>query len=134
MNVIKEVNHKHCVITSYDNAIVKIRFKEDADFKLEDAIEANQTMFNLAEGNPFLSLVDSIDVRGQISNEALNHFANHSLTKGVRVAEAIVINSLHNRILANFYLKFSKSHNPVKVFSKMEPAIVWLLDEYKRKI
>lgn len=134
MNVLKEVNHNHCVITSYDNAIVKIRFNEDADFKLEDAIEANQTMVNLAEGQSYLSLVDSINVRGQITTEALNHFANHPLTKGVRVAEAIVIDSLHNRILANFYLKFSKSHNPVKVFSKMDPAIKWLLDEFKKQL
>lgn len=131
MNFIREIDHNKCVITLYDNSIVKIRFKDGVKFELEDAVEANQTMFDLAKGKPFLSLVDSVDVRGEISNEALEHFAKHPLTKGIRRAEAIVINSLHNRILANFYLKFSKSHNPVKVFSRMEPAVKWLLESYK---
>ena len=132
MNFITEVDLEKCVITLYDNRIVKIRFKDGIAFELHDAIEANQTMFNLAKGNTFLSLVDSINVRGEISNEALNHFAKHPLTKGVRVAEAIVIDSLHNRILANFYVKFTKSHNPVKIFSKMDSAIKWLLEELKK--
>lgn len=133
MNSIKELNLEKCVITLYDNRIVKIRFKDGVNFELNDAIEANQAMFDLAEGKPYLSLVDSIDVRGEISNDALNHFAKHPLTRGVRTAEAIVINSLHNRILANFYVKFTKSHNPVKIFSKMDAAINWLLDTYNMK-
>ncbi|MGE3652523.1 MAG: hypothetical protein AB7G22_00250 [Flavobacteriales bacterium] len=131
--MIKELNLGKCVITLYDNHIVKIRFKDGVNFELNDAIEANQAMFDLAEGKPYLSLVDSIDVRGEISNDALNHFAKHPLTRGVRTAEAIVINSLHNRILANFYVKFTKSHNPVKIFSKMDAAINWLLDTYNMK-
>ena len=132
MNFVKEIDLEKSVITLYDNRIVKIRFKDGVDFHLDDAIIANQTMFDIANGDPFLSLVDTINVRGQISNEAMNHFAKDSLTKGVRIAESIVVDSLHNRILANFYLKFVKSHNPVKVFNNMDKAIVWLLDIYKK--
>jgi hypothetical protein len=132
MNFIKEINLEKSVISLFDNRIVKIRFKDGVDFVLEDAIIANQTMYDLAEGNPFLSLVDTINVRGQISKDAMEHFAKDTLTKGVRFAEAIVVDSLHNRILANFYLKFTKSHNPVKVFNKMDKAIEWLLDIYDK--
>jgi hypothetical protein len=89
-------------------------------------------MFDLVEGKPFLSLVDTINVRGQISKDAMEHFAKDPLTKGVRVAEAIVVNSLHNRILANFYLKFTKSHNPVRVFNNMDKAIIWLIETYAK--
>lgn len=133
MDFVKEIEHDKCVITLYNNCIVKIRFKDCISFELEDAIEANQTMFNIADGTPYLSLVDSINIRSEISNEAMLHFAKHPLTKGVRVAEAIIINSLHNRILANFYAKFTKSHNPVKVFSKMDNGIKWLLEVYKKE-
>ncbi len=132
MNFIKEIDLEKSVISLFDNKIVKIRFKDGVDFILQDAIIANQTMFNLAEGLPFLSLVDTINVRGQISKEAMEHFAKDSLTKGVRVAEAIVVDSLHNRILANFYLKFTKSHNPVRVFNNMDKAINWLLETYAK--
>lgn len=134
MNIIKEIDLEKSVITLYDNRIVKIRFKNMVDFVLDDAIIANQTMFDVVDGNPFLSLVDTLDVRGQISNDAMNHFAKDPLTKGVRVAEAIVVDSLHNRILANFYLKFVKSHNPVKVFNNMDKAVVWLLETYKNTV
>ncbi|MBI2279955.1 MAG: hypothetical protein HYU68_04600 [Bacteroidetes bacterium] len=134
MDFIKEIDLEKAAITLYDNRIVKIRFKDGVDFQLNDAIIANQTMFNIAEGKPFLSLVDTIDVRGQMSNEAMKHFAKDPLTKGVRVAEAIVVDSLHNRILANFYIKFVKSHNPVKVFNNMDKAIAWLLETYKNTV
>lgn len=132
MNFIKEIDLEKSVISLFDNKIVKIRFKDGVDFILEDAIIANQTMFDLAGGLPFLSLVDTIDVRGQISKKAMEHFAKDALTKGVRVAEAIVVDSLHNRILANFYLKFTKSHNPVRVFNSMDKAINWLLETYAK--
>ncbi|MBE7443217.1 MAG: hypothetical protein HS119_12285 [Flavobacteriales bacterium] len=132
MNFIKEIELEKSVISLFDNRIVKIRFKDGVDFVLEDAVIANQTMYDLAEGKSYLSLVDTINVRGQISKAAMEHFAKDSLTKGVRVAEAIVVDSLHNRILANFYLKFTKSHNPVKVFSDMDKAIDWLLEKYQK--
>ena len=124
------------MITLFDNRIVKIRFKDDVDFVLEDAIEANQTMIDLADGKPYLSLVDTLSIRSQMSNDAMNHFATDELTKGIRIAEAIVVNSLHNKILANFYLKFTKSHNPVKVFNfiDMDKSIEWLLEIYQKKI
>ena len=132
MNFVKEIDLEKSVITLYDNRIVKIRFKDMVDFNLEDAIEANRTMYDFADGNPFLSLVDTINVRSQMSNQAMAHFAKDPLTKGVRIAEAIVVDSLHNRILANFYIKFVKSHNPVKVFNNMDKAIAWLLETYKK--
>ncbi|OFY92897.1 MAG: hypothetical protein A3K10_15940 [Bacteroidetes bacterium RIFCSPLOWO2_12_FULL_31_6] len=132
MNFIKEIDLEKSVITLYDNRIVKIKFKDGVDFQLDDAIIANQTMFDIVDGNHFLSLVDTLNVRGQISNDAMKHFAKDPLTKGVRIAEAIVVDSLHNRILANFYLKFVKSHNPVKVFNNMDKAIVWLLEMYQK--
>lgn len=134
MDFIKEINLEKSVITLYNNRIVKIRFKDGVDFVLDDAKLANQAMYDLAEGKPFLSLVDTINVRSQISKEAMEHFAKDPLTKGVRIAEAIFVDSLHNRILANFYLKFVKSHNPVKVFSNMDKAIAWLLDVYQKNI
>jgi hypothetical protein len=132
MNFIKEIDLEKSVISLFDNRIVKIKFKDGVDFVLEDAIIANQTMYDLAEGKPYLSLADTINVRGQMSKDAMEHFAKDPLTKGVRVAEAIVVDSLHNRILANFYLKFTKSHNPVKVFNNMDKAIEWLLDIYAK--
>lgn len=134
MDFVKEIEHSKCTITLFSNRIVKIRFKDKVDFELEDAIEANQTMYDFAEGKPFLSLVDTINIRSQMSNDAMNHFAKDPLTKGVRIAEAIVVNSLHNRILANFYLKFIKSHNPVKVFNNMDKAIAWLLEVYQKSV
>lgn len=133
MNFIKEIEHTKCVVTLFDNRIIKIRFKNNVDFDLIDAKEANQTMFDLAEGKPFLSLVDTINVRSQMTKEAMHHFAHDELTKGVRIAEAIIVDSLHNRILANFYLKYIKSHNPVKVFNNMDKAIEWLLETYAKK-
>jgi len=43
------------------------------------------------------------------------------------LAEALLIKSLAQRIMANFFIKFGKHHHPSKVFTREEVAIKWLL-------
>lgn len=43
------------------------------------------------------------------------------------IADALVINNLAHKILANFYVKFNKPVKPTKIFESREKAIKWLL-------
>jgi hypothetical protein len=42
------------------------------------------------------------------------------------VADAFVIDSLAQRILGNFYLKFNKPQFPTRFFNSKEEALIWL--------
>ena len=43
-----------------------------------------------------------------------------------RIASAIIINSLSQKLLGNFYLKINKPNEPTKMFSDKKKAIEWI--------
>ena len=42
------------------------------------------------------------------------------------LADALVINSLAHKILANFYMKMNKPVKPTKIFTSQKKAVDWL--------
>jgi len=48
------------------------------------------------------------------------------------IAEAYVITSLSQKILAQFYLNFNKPARPTKMFSEETPAVIWLTDQIRK--
>ena len=105
--------------------IALLKFKEDVAFELRDAIEANKTIYSIMKGKPFLSLVDA-RVYGSISGDAREFFGKDTLTKEIKIAEAIVIDNLPSRLFAKFYIRSSRPANPVKIFSDINDAELWL--------
>ena len=106
--------------------------KNNVEVELEDAIEIDDISYDLVEGKPFVTLVDGRNVRSNISHEARDFFANDEKITKIRKAQAIVVNNLHTKLLANFYMKFYKPENPVKIFSDYDKAEKWV-KEIKNK-
>lgn len=105
--------------------LVLLKFKENRFFELRDAIEANKAIYSIVKGKPFLSLIDA-RVYGSISAGAREFFAKDTLTKEIKIAEAIVINTIPARLYAKFYIRFSKAAYPIKIFSDIHDAKLWL--------
>lgn len=106
--------------------LICLLYKSDFNFDIEDAIETNSAIYKLAEGKPYIILVDTRGVYGNITNAARKHFVSDEKTKHLKIAGAILIDNLPARILARFYINVNKPHNPVKIFSKKNEAIAWL--------
>lgn len=100
--------------------------KDKVDIELEDAVEIDDISYDLVEGKPFVTLVDVRNTRSSMSHAAREHFATNKKITAIRKAQSIVVNSLHTKILANFYMKFHKPSNPVKIFSDYEKAEIWV--------
>jgi len=58
--------------------------------------------------------------------DARAYFATNQQITGIRKGQAIVFNNLHTRLLVNFYVKFNKPVNPVKIFSDFNKAEKWV--------
>ena len=101
-------------------------FKDNVSFELEDAIEVDDLTYELVEGNAFVTLVDGRNIRSNISHEAREYFANDEKITSIRKGQSIVVNNLHTKLLANFYMKFHKPANPVKIFSDYDKAERWV--------
>ena len=100
--------------------------KDKVDIELNDAIEIDDISYDLVEGKPFVTLVDVRNVRSNMSHDAREHFATNKKITDIRKAQSIVVNNLHTKILANFYMKFHKPVNPVKIFSDYNKAEKWV--------
>jgi hypothetical protein len=124
-STIKTIELEKGFIELLERNIILLKFKEDGVFELRDAIEANKAIYSIVKGKPFLSLVDA-RVYGSISAGAREFFAKDTLTKEIKIAEAIVINNLTARLYAKFYIRLSKSANPAKIFSDIHDANLWL--------
>jgi hypothetical protein len=124
-STIKTIELEKGFIELLERNIILLKFKEDGVFELRDAIEANKAIYSIVKGKPFLSLVDA-RVYGSISAGAREFFAKDTLTKEIKIAEAIVINNLTARLYAKFYIRLSKSANPAKIFSDIHDAKLWL--------
>lgn len=103
-----------------------LKAKDKVDFELEDAIEVDDLTYELVEAKPFVTLVDARNVRSNMSHEARKHFATNKKITAIRKAQAIVVNNLHTKLIANFYMNFHRPSNPVKVFTKYEDAESWV--------
>ena len=76
---------------------------------------------------PILSTHDSnalpsYEVRQFVAQEDANPYS---------AADAFIVTSLPQKLIANFYLKFNKPARPTKLFSKKEDAVKWLKNYLK---
>ena len=78
-------------------------------------------------------MLPQLIVAGHLSGpdlEAMRYIASPG-SSPYAIAEAYVITSLSQKILARFYLNFNKPSRPTKMFSYEEDAIAWLREQEK---
>jgi len=109
-----------------DEGYTLLVFKDKVNFELEDAIEVDELTYEMVKGKPFVTLVDARNIRSNISHEARDFFAKNEKISKIRKGQSIIVNSLHTKLLANFYMKFHKPENPVKIFNDYDKADKWI--------
>lgn len=107
----------------YENVIFYAVIKKNKKATME-IIEAGYKFLNSHGGGKFYNIykfesfsdVDP-DVRAWAAKESGNNYT---------IADAIVISSFSQKILADFYLKFNKPEKPTRIFSNVESALLWV--------
>lgn len=108
------------------SGILRVRYHNDVDMTPEDAKRHINAVVKLCSGRKRPFLIDTRNTRGTYSQEAMRKLAKNPEIVRLRKAQAIIIDSLPNRLLANFYIKFHKPVNPIKIFEKENEALQWL--------
>ncbi|MFI5142233.1 MAG: hypothetical protein ACHQII_07750, partial [Bacteroidia bacterium] len=96
---------------------------------LPDALENYEASLLLTKGNRYVSLVDA-RVEVSITESAKNYSAEPHLYTNL-VAQAIVVNSLATRLMANFLIQFHIKNTPIemKLFNDYDKALAWLQEK-----
>jgi hypothetical protein len=125
MKCIEEKKLRICELCLREDGVLRIYIKAGEIFNLDDAKELIAAGKELGRGKPVRNLI-VLGEHATADPEAREYAATKEAAK-YRRADAFVIKSLAQRIVANFYLKFNKPFTPTKVFSSEDCAEAWLM-------
>jgi hypothetical protein len=104
--------------------IVKIQIKDNAELEMFDVLELCKAKLELVKKRPYSVLLVA-GKHSSVSKEAREFAARHELAHG-RIAKAIVIKNIAQRIIGNYYVKTDKPIGPVRIFACEQEALNWL--------
>ncbi len=100
-----------------------LNIKEGAEILEEDARELIELGTRITHGLKVAALVDAT-ASFTIDQAARDYFAKQTAPEQF-ICVAVITNSLPQRLLVNFYIKFSKPNTPTKLFGTVEDARKW---------
>ncbi len=114
-------------ISYIDEYRLLIKLKENIEIDVEEATENYEAVLKLTKGQKYAVLIDA-RVPVQVSPEARKYGSNQERQKDL-IAQAIIVNTLANRLIGNFIINFNKPFAPTKLFSDEETAMEWLKEQ-----
>ncbi len=131
MKLLKEINLDYAKIQLFEFNVVRIEVFGNIIIARKEAKAVNDAIGMLSEGKECLVLMVADEVT-QFDKSASEFSASE---EGLlyTIADAFVVKSLAQKILASFYLKFNKPPKPSKIFTNEKAALEWLLSFIKIK-
>lgn len=111
-------------VTLIDESTVEIRIDKDIEFELKDAIHINEIVDEIGKGEKLYYLTIYGD-RTVPSKEARN-YAISNLGSQLKMAEAIVVQSLSQKMVFNFMINVERPTARTKLFTDVREAKNWL--------
>lgn len=108
-----------------ENEILWSKPFANAEIDLDDCVDNILILKNLCAEPPCLKIVDSRN-SWKITKEA-QEYAQKADTPQRTLARAIIVSSVTDAVLKNFFLRFNKPEIPVKIFTSEAAAVKWLL-------
>lgn len=111
-------------VSLIEEDVLFIELEQDMEFSLKDYKEIRLASLKLASNKEVFNLIHVGDktIPDREAREACTRDVGNGLIK----AEAIIIHSLGQRIVASHMLKEKGKQIPVKIFSNVETAKAWL--------
>lgn len=113
-------------IQMIEGNICEIIFKDHVRIELQDMVESFDLVNSFTNHKPVKKLVITGE-RTEISKEArlFGHEASLKIKHNI-IAEAIIVHSLYQKMVINFYSKFIKDNYPTQFFVDTAKAMDWL--------
>jgi hypothetical protein len=128
--VIKKSETDAAEISICDDGIIRVMFKKNMEVGPPEFKELFEKYNALVEGKGYPYIYSVEDSSVTITNEGRTYSKEKEFSFP-KVCNAYVVTSLAHKLLANFYLKFNKPFYPSKVFTTMEDAEIWSLQQLK---
>lgn len=103
-----------------------IRYKSFSVIDIDEAKLQADYAIELCDGTSMPFILDGLNTEARFTQAARTFFASYAPLLKIRKAQAFLINTVPNRMLFKFYMKFHKPKGPVKVFSNLADAEIWV--------
>lgn len=120
----KSISLQTMIVSLRSDGIIQIQVQAGSYSTVPMIKEAHEAVAKVSEGKrlPLLIIAEKdstldTDAMAYMAKDDANPYSN---------AEAILIYSISQKLLGNFYLRFNKPKKPTKIFTKMEEALSWL--------
>jgi len=121
---IKELKPAQVVLE--DSGTVRVTLKDEFNVSLEEAQELSSVFGEFCQSEKRNFLIDARNSFAKIPEEVKFIATNDPNQTTTRNATAILINTLANKVLTDFYIRVFKPSVPTKVFNDEEKALKWL--------
>ena len=122
--VIDNQDFSKCTVTIYDSGILHFVMDDSAVLTAKDLDDSRKWTLSIG-GGQYLNLIES-GIKTEVEDD-MRYAAASKAENKYTIADAIIVKSLSQRIIANFYLRFNKPVKPTKIFSDREEAAFWLM-------
>ncbi len=124
VKTIKEFSDRLCQIKLRSDYILQVNTTKDVEYGTSEAAQVIKNMLDFADNKQFYVLIVSGDY-ANVTYESIKLLSS-PIAMSYSLAKAYVINSLPQKLMANFYLKTLKTNKPVKFFRNQTDAEQWL--------
>lgn len=134
MTPINTADSRIAKIALMEGGIIYIRHKHIKEFpSFEEIKELVHTTLKLANNNKFILVTDFRDMFQNWSSESKEYVANHTELNKLKIAQAILVNTLPVKLLINTFMAFNKPKGEIKVFDNFEKVETWIKEVQNRK-
>lgn len=125
---LQKIELEIATLIELERDIVKIYYKDiDREIDLNMARNQTKAICEMRNDKPCYIILNFLGVDVVFSNSARDHFATDPAYAAIRLSQALIIDGLAQKIVANFYKSFHKPSCPVEIFSNEVDAIRWTL-------
>ncbi len=114
-----------------DDGIVRVVFKKDSEIDLKDVKQNYKACSDLVDGKHYAFLYSPENNAVSYTDEALNYAKDEANSAFPKICIAVVVKTLAQKLLTNFYIKFFNKPSSRKTFNDYSEAEKWCLIQYQ---
>ena len=123
--LIKEIKIRAGIIYIDENNIFITKFNDKIRLEISDIKEIIELYNTMSKLKPMLSLA----IAGQFTSVTTEARVYAEKNASLSIAEGFVVNSIAQRFLIMVYMKLQRKKHSTKVFTDIEAARKWLLNQ-----
>jgi len=108
--------------------IVEVEYQANSTIDTEEALAIVAAIHQFNKGEKRFFLINATKEFINLTADARSTYAREQTKQQYAIKMAIFVNSLANRIIGNFFIRYDRPPAPARIFNNRKKAIEWLLE------